>query len=497
MPGSLSPSMEESLAAVAAEEEAVARSGDSGVADDVRDLDPWSSGEMQHLETKWLEQKLRHRFKDLERQSSDGERSRSSRNSSSIDLPMPAPGWNAENVAATSSSIQMASSPARIDTNQSTLAFVPSPLSDDPLISASSSNVPPDHASIPVPAAQFPSRDLPLIKRNKCQHSLEYACTLAHLACFGIIGVLIRFGLEALFVDVLHVSREGTALYRDLSSNMVGSFFMGWVGIVLKRDISMFSEPLAVGLSTGLMGSITTFASWNQSMIYLMTSGDVANALVGILIGMELAQMSLLIGVDTAKALKWIIARNQQHRLKKGLKVISRPSPDNFHRRMVSFAIFLFLSVSLWGAALILTLKNGYSEKLRILWLACIVAPPGVWARWYLARLNGRGLGTRLKWLPLGTLLANLFAASLEAVLGSVQNVVMDDSAPLLVGGLQFGFLGCMSTVSTFVAEVYTMHGGPMKSKAYIYSLATMSLALVLGILLYSVPAWAKGYVKW
>lgn len=60
---------------------------------------------------------------------------------------------------------------------------------------------------------------------------------------------------------------------------------MGWVGVVLKRDIAAFSELLAIGLSTGLMGSITTYASWNQAMIVLITNGFWLRSIVSLIVG--------------------------------------------------------------------------------------------------------------------------------------------------------------------------------------------------------------------
>ncbi len=65
----------------------------------------------------------------------------------------------------------------------------------------------------------------------------------------------------------------------------VGSFFMGWVGVVFKKDIATFSELLAIGLSTGLMGSITTYAGWSQQMVVIITNGYWLRALFGLLLG--------------------------------------------------------------------------------------------------------------------------------------------------------------------------------------------------------------------
>jgi len=50
---------------------------------------------------------------------------------------------------------------------------------------------------------------------------------------------------------------------------------MGWVGSILKKEITDISPLLAIGLNTGLMGSITTFSSWNESFISAVTHGYV------------------------------------------------------------------------------------------------------------------------------------------------------------------------------------------------------------------------------
>ena len=56
---------------------------------------------------------------------------------------------------------------------------------------------------------------------------------------------------------------------------------MGWVGVVLKKDM----ELLAIGLSTGLMGSITTYAGWNQKMLSMNTRGMWMCALFSLMLG--------------------------------------------------------------------------------------------------------------------------------------------------------------------------------------------------------------------
>ena len=64
----------------------------------------------------------------------------------------------------------------------------------------------------------------------------------------------------------------------------------------------------------------------------------------------------------------------------------------------------------------------------------------------------------------------------------------------IIINGIQLGFLGCLSTVSTFVAEVYAMNQSNHPWRAYAYTVVTILLSFVLGTLVYCVPVWAKGY---
>lgn len=60
---------------------------------------------------------------------------------------------------------------------------------------------------------------------------------------------------------------------------------MGWFGVVFKGDISRVSDFLAIGLTTGYLGSLTTFSGWNQKMIELSVDGQWVEAVLGFLIG--------------------------------------------------------------------------------------------------------------------------------------------------------------------------------------------------------------------
>ena len=141
---------------------------------------------------------------------------------------------------------------------------------------------------------------------------------------------------------------------------------------------------------------------------------------------MAIAHMSLLAGIDAAKGFKHITKKYRQQMVKDEDKDdTGRESADNYNHAILSFSIFTLMAVCLWGISLGLLIRDGSSERTRILCLACTVAPPGVWARWHLARLNGRGIRNHFKWLPVGTLMANMIGASLEAILAFLEFVVM------------------------------------------------------------------------
>lgn len=130
------------------------------------------------------------------------------------------------------------------------------------------------------------------------------------------IQAITRYLLQKWFGPTCaRVTSDGSILYLDLPSNMVkfamhssqikhldyidlslkiisahdclqlGSFLMGWFGVVFKADISSVSEFFAIGLSTGYLGSLTTFSGWNQKMLDLSADGQWVYAVLGFLLG--------------------------------------------------------------------------------------------------------------------------------------------------------------------------------------------------------------------
>ncbi|GAB2252118.1 hypothetical protein Droror1_Dr00004965 [Drosera rotundifolia] len=325
----------------------------------------------------------------------------------------------------------------------------------------------------------------------------EHISCLVHLAVFGILGVITRYLLQKLCgPGIINVTSDKSVLYLDLPSNMVGSFLMGWLGVVFKGDISKFSDLLAIGLTTGYLGSLTTFSGWNQAMLNLSVTGHWTFTALGFLISMLLSAQCIILGVHAAKGFRLILRRLKLVSVNGFCCWNSERKVDSHKFQLIVFVLLLMIWVFLVVLSGVLERKefgNGGSEAQ--LWLACLVAPPGVWIRWWLSRLNGQGLGSRglLKWVPFGTLMANVSAACIMAALATIKKEVNTHRSITVASGIQLGFLGCLSTVSTFIAEYRAMTLSSHSWRADVYASITIIVSFALGTLIYSVPVWVKG----
>ncbi|KAJ4954481.1 hypothetical protein NE237_011264 [Protea cynaroides] len=271
---------------------------------------------------------------------------------------------------------------------------------------------------------------------------------------------------------------------------------MGWLGVVFKGNIGQVSDILAIALTTGYLGSLTTFSGWNQKMLQLCIEGHWDLAVIGFFIGTFLVAESITLGVETANAFRWLLGKLSSS-LGNANPKSSNWRVNSLKRHLAVLVVLVFMLSCLWGVSGSLLRKQfGDGGSSAQLWFACMVAPPGVWFRWFLARLNGSGLGKKglMSWMPFGTLIANVAAACVMAALATVMDVVNTQKCDTIATGIQFGFLGCLSTVSTFMAEFYAMRNSSHPWRAHAYALTTILLSFILGTLIYSVPALTKGY---
>lgn len=171
-------------------------------------------------------------------------------------------------------------------------------------------------------------------------YSKETALVLLQLCLWSELGVLTRIYVDRLFNDGcddgwgLCLTSDRTsakqygAQFFDLPANMLGCFVMGLLstsnvlGLKTKKNLAIMpsshgfqgDKELQLGLRTGYCGSLTTFASWELSLLQLLIGSKGGNGgqwqqwLWGWIIGFELAYASLLLGEHAALAIhRWIL----------------------------------------------------------------------------------------------------------------------------------------------------------------------------------------------
>ena len=398
-------------------------------------------------------------------------------------------------------------------------------------------------------------------------------------------------------------SNTGGAMFVDIPSNILGCFLMGFfisadatlLGVVSVDDIPLAFLPRSngfqswsdthLGLRTGFLGSLTTYASWNTQMVVMICAGkgtvlgtQWVSALFGYLVGWMVALLSYRCGKDLAvafsrrsnpdlrrkadqledhtsmlvqhelpdllhtsstngehehdeskhdeskqdedvdhfqqtnddiennglrkRAFRPFLGIHGMHRQKKKPnayltevkrdagydgKYMARENVNTLRWELGvnSTAFFITTALLIWGA-IAMSGSDEPSKTYRTYFIAALLSPFGTILRWQLSRLNGKIRNSRWAWLPIGTFAANMIASSISALMQAIMLKIDGQLALAFVGAIQFGFAGCLSTVSTFVVEIESlMKALPQHAFGYYYSLLTVGSAAILGIACY------------
>jgi len=276
--------------------------------------------------------------------------------------------------------------------------------------------------------------------------------------------------------------------------------------------------PIYIGLTTGFCGSFTSFSTFSRDMFFALSNevatprnhpGDTAaptsyvhrnpgwsvNAVLAVIILTICVNISALqLGAHIALVADQIV----------------HPIPLKLFHKWLN-PVVVFLAIGCWiGAILLAALPpdrpGGPAANARTTWgsenwrgqvlFALVFAPAGCVLRWYLSlRLNGR-----IPSFPLGTFIANIFGVTLLAMCYDIQHSTVGAPAMRAIGGhvgcqvlqgVEDGFCGCLTTVSTWVLELKTLR----RRHAYLYGGATVLLALITMVVLMGSVLWSVGYV--
>ena len=376
-----------------------------------------------------------------------------------------------------------------------------------------------------------------LPRRQRASKLTTEIYTISYLIFFSILGTLARLGLQAL------TFYPGAPVQTGLLwANVGGSLIMGF----LSEDRKLFREewgsnssqrpkandeekgkrlqhspsedkrhtavkktlPLYIGLATGFCGSFTSFSSFMRDAFFTLSNAlkvpishpssapisETINvhrnpgysflAVLAVLITtVGLSLMALQLGAHTALF----------------LEPFTPSIPFLFTRKVVDRS-FVFVGWGCWLAAILMAIfppdrsggpvddASSSQETWRSQALfALVFAPPGCLLRFYASlHLNGR-----IKAFPLGTFAVNIFGTAMEAMFLDLQRVPIGGMVGCQVlQGMSDGFCGCLTTVSTWVAELT----GLRLKHAYFYGVMSVGVALSLMVIVMGSLQWTNGF---
>ena len=119
---------------------------------------------------------------------------------------------------------------------------------------------------------------------------------LLAVGCGGFLGAVARYGLSS------YLSRGQGAGFPlgTLTVNALGCLLIG-VLMTLMAQRESLSPEMRLFLSTGFLGSLTTFSTFGQETIELLRGGDMRLALLNVALNVVLGLLAVLAGGSLAR----------------------------------------------------------------------------------------------------------------------------------------------------------------------------------------------------
>ncbi|KIO32768.1 hypothetical protein M407DRAFT_66127 [Tulasnella calospora MUT 4182] len=293
----------------------------------------------------------------------------------------------------------------------------------------------------------------------------------------AVFGLLARLGLDAL------ATYPGQSIFPLAWVQAAGCFAMGGL-LGLREPISEFYPELYIALTSGFCGSLTTFSSW-QLDVFLAWSNkttpggypriwiyDIMDGLTRLLFTLAISLASLSFGykitTETAPTLQRLVRKN------KG------PPSQLIHIIISTISVLIYaLTIPMY-----FVLSPSFRTKATA---ALLFSFPGAFLRYFLSvRLNKLHAT-----IPPGTLVANTLGCFLLAAFHVLERSssgrISGTSCAILVG-LSDGFCGCLTTVSTYAAELRTLP----RWKAWRYGLLSIVLGQIAMVLVVGSAEWSE-----
>lgn len=254
-----------------------------------------------------------------------------------------------------------------------------------------------------------------------------------------------------------HVQDEFRNLHSNINQMTKASLSDGWDAGTSPDEMS---EDLMLGLRDGFCGALSSFSSWNSSMVALIKKGDIGSAIVGYMLGLQLPIISYRFGQHLAVYIfVWRCRRKNRRDERRGYGIKLNQSDDDDADeksqesaeerelpsvRAIATAIFVILVI-----AQVTSLSFYNDPGDQQLAISLLFSPLGVLARWRLSKYNAIRPG-----FPLGTFCCNLLACALSGSLGALLAGNPGPRERTVLVGIISGFGGTLSSVAAFVLEI-------------------------------------------
>ncbi len=112
----------------------------------------------------------------------------------------------------------------------------------------------------------------------------------------GALGALLRYGLT----NLVHAYLDRSFPHGTLAVNIIGSFFMGLLFILLTSKFQL-DDHWRLGLTTGLLGALTTFSTFSIETLMLLENGWYLKAIANITISVLFSLFACWLGLTIAR----------------------------------------------------------------------------------------------------------------------------------------------------------------------------------------------------
>ncbi|TQS36049.1 hypothetical protein Golomagni_03510 [Golovinomyces magnicellulatus] len=347
--------------------------------------------------------------------------------------------------------------------------------------------------------------------------------TTTNLILFAILGTLARVGIQSLTSYA-----EAPITFSSLWYNFTGSFLMGFLvedcilfnygkcTVIYRREIEELRQsehvdeigshermseikkaakksyqlkkklcPLYIGLTTGFCGCLTSFSSFMQDVFLALADElttrhhqlqDHTSMLLSSITSTHrnsgyslMAVMAVILVTMSLCFSAWLLGTYAAQILESYLPNFA----TKCDKKLID-GFFIFLACSSWIVIIVLAIySHVWNTESTVsmhstLLFSLVLAPLGCFVRYYFSLY----LNSRIKFFPLGTFAVNIAGTVILGISYDLQHVTLWGILGCqILQSLQSGFCGCLTTVSSLIAELNSMP----KKHAYIYGALVMA----------------------